>query len=161
VYIKADGTAAVCTAYSELLTDFSSSTNTLSITVGGTTKTTTAVNSVSNTWANGTTAGPTIKTTVNGKAGTAVAIPVASISHSGVVTTSAQRFRGTKTLEYPIMSSNNTQWQGYLYANSAGTRVGEHWLDCGNTTNISATRFWWRQYSPNSTANTATTEYYE
>lgn len=39
---------------------------------------------VSNTWTAGTTAGPTIKTTVNGVAGTAVAIPSASKTASGL-----------------------------------------------------------------------------
>jgi len=47
------------------------------------------INSVSNTWAAGTTSGPTIKTTVNGVSGTAVAIPIASATASGVVTTGA------------------------------------------------------------------------
>lgn len=53
--------------------------------------------SVSNTWTNGTTAGPKIATTVNGVAGTAVAIPSATASRSGVVTTDAQTFSGSKT----------------------------------------------------------------
>ena len=42
---------------------------------------------VSNTWTAGTTAGPTISTTVNGVTGTAAAIPSASASASGIVTT--------------------------------------------------------------------------
>ena len=45
---------------------------------------------VSNAWTAGTTAGPTIKTTVNGVTGTAVAIPSAAAGASGVVTTEAQ-----------------------------------------------------------------------
>ena len=40
---------------------------------------------VSNTWTNGTTKGPKITTTVNGVAGTAVAIPLNSKSYSGVI----------------------------------------------------------------------------
>ena len=91
------GKPIACTAYTGLLTAFSSSTNTLSITVGGTTKTATAVNSVSNAWEAGTSAGPKIKTTVNGKTGTAVAIPKATASASGVVTTGTQTFAGAKT----------------------------------------------------------------
>ena len=91
------GKPVACTAYTGLLTAFSSSTNTLSITVGGTTKTATAVNSVSNAWEAGTSAGPKIKTTVNGKTGTAVAIPKATESASGVVTTGTQTFAGAKT----------------------------------------------------------------
>lgn len=69
---------------------------------GDTMGTTNIINSVSNTWAAGTTAGPTIKTTVNGVAGTAVAIPVASASASGVVTTGAQTFAGVKTFSSKI-----------------------------------------------------------
>lgn len=57
---------------------------------------------VSNTWANGTTAGPTLSTTVNGVTGTAVAIPVASANYSGVVTTGAQTFKGVKTFQSAI-----------------------------------------------------------
>jgi hypothetical protein len=54
------------------------------------------INSVSNTWTAGTTAGPTIKTTVNGITSTAVAIPAASKTASGVITTGAQNFVGRK-----------------------------------------------------------------
>lgn len=53
---------------------------------------------VSNTLTAGTTAGPTIKTTVNGVTGTAVAIPSASSSASGIVTTGDQTFAGNKTI---------------------------------------------------------------
>ena len=100
------GKPIACTAYSGLLTAFSSSTNTLSITVGGTTKTATAVNSVSNAWEAGTSAGPKIKTTVNGKTGTAVAIPKATESASGVVTTGTQTFAGAKTFNSYINVGN-------------------------------------------------------
>ncbi len=58
------------------------------------TKTTT---SVSNTWEDGTTAGPKIKTTVNGITGQAFAIPSATDAASGVVTTTTQTFAGAKT----------------------------------------------------------------
>ena len=63
------------------------------------------VNSVSNTWTAGTTAGPTIKTTVNGVAGTAVAIPSASASASGIVTTGTQTFAGSKTFSSKIIGN--------------------------------------------------------
>ena len=116
---------------------------------------------VSKTDTGGTTAGPTVSTTVNGITGTAVAIPSASITASGIVTTGDQRFRGIKTLEYPRISSNSTRYQGFYYVNGAGTRVGDHWLDTGDATNITTARYYWRQYSPNSTTNTATTAYHE
>ena len=59
-----------------------------------------ATTTVSNSWVAGTTAGPTIKTTVNGITGTAVAIPSASATASGAVTTGAQEFKGLKTIRY-------------------------------------------------------------
>lgn len=110
------GTIALTSDLAGLLTAFSSSTNTLSITVGGTTKTATAVNSVSNAWEAGTSAGPKIKTTVNGKTGTAVAIPTATASASGVVTTGTQTFAGAKTFNSYINVGN--------YVNSTSVRGG-------------------------------------
>ena len=93
-----DGTPKAATAYSGLLTAFSLSTNTLSLTVGGTTKTASAVSSVANAWTGGTSAGPSLKVTVNGVAATAAAIPSASASASGIITTGAQTIAGAKTL---------------------------------------------------------------
>ena len=117
---------------------------------------------VSNAWDAGTTAGPKIKTTVNGVTGTAVAIPSASISASGIVTTALQRFRGKKLFEYPAFTSNDSRYLGWHYYHPNGsTTVGEHWYDIGTNTNITTGIFNWRQYSPNSTANTSTTGYYE
>lgn len=60
---------------------------------------------VSNKWTGGTTAGPKISTTVNGVTGTAVAIPSASASASGIVTTGAQTFAGVKTFNSEIVGS--------------------------------------------------------
>ena len=117
--------------------------------------------SVSNNWEDGTTEGPTLSTTVSEITGTAVAIPVASTSKSGVVTVGNQRFRGVKTLEYPAISSNNTRYQGHYYKNGAGTTVGDHWYDTGDPTKITTGKYYWRQYSPNSTADTATTGFHE
>lgn len=54
---------------------------------------------VSNTIANGTTSGPTIKTTVSGVSGSPVTLPSASSSISGVVTTGTQSFKGVKTFD--------------------------------------------------------------
>ena len=160
------GVPKAANAYSTLLTAFSTSTNTISITVGGTTKTTTAVTGVSNAWTAGTTAGPKIATTVNGVAGTAVAIPSASETASGVITTGNQNFAGLKKFGYLAMWGKNTSNSATRYVdivlqNGAGTQVGEVWYDIGNATNITSGRYWWRQYSPNTTANTSTTGFYE
>ena len=104
VYMSS-GKILQCTA-SSIFSSFTSSTNTLSITVCGETRTVkSVVKSVSNTWTDGTTAGPTLKTTVNGVAGTEVAIPSASSSASGIVTTGAQTFAGTKTFNEGIYSA--------------------------------------------------------
>lgn len=135
-------------------------TGTLAVANGGTGLTTLVTPTV--TWTNGTTAGPTLKIKDSlGKSSSAVAIPTASATASGIITTGNQRLRGIKTLEYPHISSNATRYQGFYYVNGADTKVGEHWLDIGDATNITTARYYWRQYSPNSTANTATTGYHE
>lgn len=78
IYITAEGVPTAVTA-SSLFSSFTSSTNTLSITVAGQNRTASAVNSVANTWGAGTTnEGPSLTTTVNGVAGTAVRIPMAT-----------------------------------------------------------------------------------
>ena len=74
---------------------------------------------VSNTWTGGTTAGPTIKTTVNGVAGTAVAIPSASASASGVVTTGDQGFAGAKTFNNNITVTGVATFNGNVAMNSS------------------------------------------
>ena len=62
------------------------------------------------TWTKGTTAGPTGSLTGTGmSAVTFPAIPVASTSQSGVVTTSSQTFAGTKTINLGASSTATTQ----------------------------------------------------
>ena len=84
---------------------------------------------VSNTWTGGTTAGPTLSTTVNGVTGTAVAIPSASSAASGVVTIADQTFRGMKTFYGAV--------RGYMYNlnNNAPAFVfdkpSSHWTGIG------------------------------
>ena len=85
----------------------SSANNTLTIKngAGDSLGTASIINSVSNSWTNGTSSGPTLTTTVNGVSGTAVTIPSASASVSGVVTTGAQTFAGTKTFSSKIVGN--------------------------------------------------------
>ena len=45
--------------------------------------------------------------------------------------------------------------------NTSGTTTGEIWYDAGDTTNITAGSWRFRAYSPNSTASTTTTGFYE
>ena len=84
---------------------------------------------VSNTWTGGTTAGPTLSTTVNGTTGTAVAIPSASSAASGVVTIADQSFRGMKTFYGAV--------RGYMYNlnNNAPAflfdKPSSHWTGIG------------------------------
>ena len=127
----------------------------------------TGVPATSIAWGAGTTAGPTLTVTAAGSSSEALAIPSASTSASGIVTTGGQSFKGRKTFGYMTRrgwddSGNNTRWVGDTYlVNGAGTAVAEYWYDCGDPTNITTGKYSWRQYSPNSTANTSTTGKYE
>ena len=116
------------------------------------------INSVSNTWAAGTTAGPTIKTTVNGVSGTAVAIPIASATASGVVTTGAQTFAGIKTFTNPetINTTGNGAGFNFKFSNAATANgmYGANWINYENTSG----RFYWREWSGSSSGRT---NYYE
>lgn len=123
--------------------------------------------STSITWGAGTTNGPTLTVTAAGSSSSALAIPTASETASGIVTNGNQIFRGRKGFGYMSRygkSDNGTAAQyiadTYLF-NSAGTQVGEFWYDIGNATNITKGQYYFRQFSPNSTANTATTGKYE
>ena len=124
VYLNA-GTITACTAGS-VFSAFSSSANTLSITVATQTRTASIINSISNTWTGGTTAGPTLKTTVNGVAGTAVAIPVATASASGVVTTGSQTFGGSKTINGNLTVTASDDTYRTVYASNSNGTVSLH-----------------------------------
>ena len=92
---------------------------------------------VSNKFNAGTTSGPSIQTTVGNYTSSAVAIPVASASASGVVTTGAQTFAGNKTFNTQIQAPglycrasvakgtapSSTQWHGIFCYDSQGTSV--------------------------------------
>ena len=118
-------------------------------------------------WTAGTTAGPKANLVVAGVTKTSDAIPSASQTASGIVTTGTQNFQGRKrfgNITFRAYNDSGTanQWPGDVFLeNNAGTRVGEYWYDTGNATNITKGQFYWRQYSPNSTADTATTGFYE
>lgn len=117
---------------------------------------------VSNAWTAGTTSGPTLTTTVNGVASTAVAIPAASGSASGIVTTGEQLFEGQKIFKSPPIIRHDSSRYGYLYfANNAGTTLGFIRSDCGNATNITANQWRFSLYSPSSAKDTTRTDYYE
>lgn len=84
--------------------------------------------SVSNTITNGTTLGPALSTSVNGVTGTAVTIPTASISRSGVISTSSQIIKGIKTFADGIVLGKTKYDSNYatspyitLYCNSGSS----------------------------------------
>ena len=88
-----------------------------------------------------------LNATVN--AGTARALAYYSDANT---ISSSTRTRLTVSNRYPL--------DLYLYKDS-GIPVGEMFYDTGNATNVTAGRWYWRMWSPNSTADTSTTGYYE
>ena len=68
-------------------------------------------------WNNGTTAGPTVTTTlVDGSKVTSPAIPSATSSQSGVVTTGDQTYSGNKTFNNNVTVAGDLTVQGNMYA---------------------------------------------
>ena len=133
--------------------------------------------SVSNTWTDGTTAGPTIQTTVNGVAGTAVVIPKASDTTSGIVTTDTQYFRGPKAFERIIVRAkeqNDTSspyrrfasiqfWhnQNKIAGTIAIDTVGSGGRTFSTNVNYSYSRWQFEEYSPKTTPDAESTGYAE
>lgn len=102
---------------------------------------------VSNTWTAGTTAGPTISTTVNGVTGTAVAIPAASSSASGIVTTGAQTFAGNKTIVgnayntgLSVKTSNSSDVAAGIEFISNSTAIGNIGIGASGSTSVQKNR---------------------
>lgn len=123
--------------------------------------------STSISWGAGTTAGPTLTVTAAGSSSDVVAIPAASMTASGIVTTGYQHFKGRKSFGIISLCGHDdagtaTAWPGNIrLVNNAGTWVGEYWYDTGDATNITKGQYYWRQGSPQSTPDTTTTGYYE
>lgn len=78
------------------------------------------------TWANGTTAGPTATLVLGGKTTNVGAVPSASTSQSGIVTTGAQSFAGVKTFTNKIVLKDGNQ---------AGAQIGAAYITTASTTN--------------------------
>lgn len=76
---------------------------------------------VANSWSGGVTAGPKLKTTINGVAGTAVAIPKATASVSGVVIVGDQTFGGIK--RFSQTDVNATYHLGSFYDYDKGCLI--------------------------------------
>lgn len=72
------------------------------------------------TWTGGTTAGPTLSV----QGGAAVAVPAASGTASGIVTTGAQTFGGNKTLSGTTTCTGNFEARGLLRARRTGGDTG-------------------------------------
>ena len=119
--LTASATYEILTTKDTLLTDFShNTTNILSLTVGGTTASTTVIKAVSASWENGTSAGPGLLLYVNGVGTTNTAyIPLASVTYSGVVSsTGSQTFAGTKTFKNAVTFSEKATLNGVVVGNS-------------------------------------------
>lgn len=89
-------------------------------------------------WTDGTTAGPTGSLTGSGMSAVSYpAIPSASATVSGVVTTGAQVFAGTKTLTSPVISTSLTTGStSFDLVNTTATTV--NFAGAGTTINIGA-----------------------
>lgn len=140
-------------------------TETVAIANGGTGVTDKANIFTAMSWTNGTTAGPTLSATVLGQTRTAT-IPAASASASGVITTGNQVFNGTKTFSSTMYRKGNNSGTATNYAetyitNNAGTIVAQYYYSFGDVTNITSGKYYWRQYSPQSTPDTTTTGKHE
>ena len=94
-------------------------------------------------------------------------LPDASTSARGLVSTGGQTFAGRKGFGYTSSYAKNDSGTAVRYAdekfifNAAGTQIAERWYDCGDATNITTGQFCWREFSPNSTPDTATTGSHE
>jgi len=88
----------------------------------------------------GTTAGPTLDLTMSGAGApdlTAVAIPSAAVGASGIVTTGAQEFGGTKTLTSPVITTSLTTGSTtFALLNTTATTV--NFAGAGTTISIGA-----------------------
>lgn len=86
------------------------------------------------TWTAGTSNGPTLKVTATGGDSTAVAIPSASNSASGIVTTGAQTFAGAKTFTGVMYVNNTTDAAGNSDNGGliVGNKTGENIAIDGN-----------------------------
>ena len=117
-------------------------------------------------WVGGTTAGPKAKIKLGNVDYTSDAIPSASNTASGIVTTGNQTFAGRKTMSLvnPHIydgNSNSSRYKRLYFNNGSDTLVGQLTYDSGNATNVTSGQFTFDEYSPNSTASTTTTGYYE
>ena len=111
-------------------------------------------------WGAGTTAGPTAKLNIGGTTITSAAIPSASASASGIVTTGAQTFAGIKTFTNPETINTTTNGAAVNFkfsdAPSANTIYGQMWIAMGNN----GGRFYWREWGGTSSGRTAGYEQY-
>lgn len=77
---------------------------------------------------------------------------------TGQIQTSRMSISDTGTISF----SYNGRYPGDTYLlNASGNHVAEYWYDTGHATNVTSGVFKWREYSPNTTADTTTTGYHE
>ena len=79
-----------------------------------------------------------------------------------VKTSGDQVVNGYKTFGYyPTFRSSGSRYKKLFFSNGADTSFAELIADTGDATNITNSQYWFREYSPKSTADTGTTGYYE
>lgn len=110
-------------------------------------------------WTAGSSEGPVPKISRAGTTTSAVtgdAIPSASATASGIVTTGKQTFAGQKSISSPIIYHSRYPEIIAKAPNASGPNIGEIFWDVGATNSLSANRLYLRQMSPNTTATTNT-----
>ena len=90
------------------------------------------------------------------------AIPAASSSKRGVVTTGNQTFSGRKTMSLinPAIydgTGNSSRYRYIYFKNNSDSNVGYIRYDSGDPTNVTSGQFMFGEYSPKSTPDTAST----
>ena len=112
---------------------------------------------VSNSWSEGKSTGPTLSTTVNGVTSTA-AIPIATASASGVVTNTAQTFAGNKMFNGDILlyMGDSDRSIVFSYSNTTTFSPSASWRIAGLGSGTSDTNYFVVQSGTSSTAGTET-----
>lgn len=130
VYIDSTGQVKAANAYSSLLTTLTTSENTISTTVGGTTKSANIITSFTGNWdvPTGGVNNPKIELEVN-KNPVSIVIPAAAKNTSGIVTTDDQTFSGTKSFTNDIVPVLSTTDNNNIFSEISLGTITNYWKD--------------------------------